>query len=406
MDPPATRVLTWRRKLFFSLVIFLMAALIIEGGLHLVVFILAPEKRVEDVYIEKFYQGKEWAQELFRETDRSKEYHQYLGWISFPSRGKYVNVDAEAGRKTWNPENLPQDATKIFFFGGSAAWGYGSRDDYTVPSHLSRLLNSDQPLFRVYNYGEPAYTFTQGLLYLILKLREGYRPQYVIFYDGYNDIFGSYQSGRAGTVHNRDRTSHKLRAKAGQLHWEAIKDWCRENIFLYNKIYYKIYLLFHPEARYTFYNIYGQFNPEERVWQVGTRSSDQELQALAADTVQYYAQSLKVLVHLSKTYNFKFLCFWQPVLFTDPKVLPQEYKIDSRLEDQMLGKLYRFTNQDLSRLSLPHFYNLADVMSGRTKPLYMDTVHLMEEGNALVAEHIYQVVKREWLPGKMPAVER
>jgi hypothetical protein len=145
---------------------------------------------------------------------------------------------------------------------------------------------------------------------------------------------------------------------------------------------------FHPEARYTFYNIYGQFNPEERVWQVGARSSDQELQALAAGTVQYYAQSLEVLDHLSKTYNFKFLCFWQPVLFTDAKVLPQEYKITARLEDQMLGKLYRFTNQDLSRQSLPHFYNLAGVLSARTQPLYIDTVHLTEEGNALVAERI------------------
>ena len=69
-------------------------------------------------------------------------------------------------------------------FGGSACWGYGARDDYTMPSELSRRLNAATPHFHVYNYGEPGYTFTQGVLSLITRLQAGARPDYVIFYDG------------------------------------------------------------------------------------------------------------------------------------------------------------------------------------------------------------------------------
>ncbi len=40
---------------------------------------------------------------------------------------------------------------------------------------------------------------------LVLLLREGHRPDYVIFYDGANDVYAAYQAGRAGAVQNTDR---------------------------------------------------------------------------------------------------------------------------------------------------------------------------------------------------------
>ena len=180
----------------------------------------------------------------------------------------------------------------VFVFGGSAAWGYGARDNYTIPSQLSYRLNAQDPHYRVYNYAEPGYTFTQGLFYLITRLRDGARPNFVIFYDGFNDVYGSYQSGKPGTLHNIGQLREKLEEKPRQLYWQAVKDWFQENIFLYSKVFCRFFQ-----------------QPEKRFREVGAGFTDEQLKTLAAGTVQYYAQSLALLDHLSQAYGFKYVCF-------------------------------------------------------------------------------------------------
>jgi hypothetical protein len=195
-----------REKVLYALITVLVVLVAVELGLHVIDFVA---RRLQPspgpLPFRGLYQDQEWAAALARESDkphRDQQYHPYLTWISKPVQGRFVNIDRDAGRRTWNPPDLPPDAATVYVFGGSACWGWGARDDYTIPSQLSRLLNAQAPRFRVYNYGEPAYTFTQGLLYLILKLRQGSRPDYVIFYDGFNDVYGAYQSGQAGALQN------------------------------------------------------------------------------------------------------------------------------------------------------------------------------------------------------------
>jgi len=377
--------LTKRRKILYSVVTFLLIMVALELGLHAIDFVATRVKKKSpgQIPFRGLYQGKEWAPTLARESDkphRDQIYHEYLTWISKPVQGQFVNIDRETGRKTWNPPDLPKDAMKIFFFGGSAAWGFGARDNYTIPSELSRLLNASKPRFRVYNYGEPAYTFTQELIYFISLLQKGLKPQYVIFYDGFNDVYGAYQSGQAGTLHNVSRIREKLESKPRRLYWQAIKDWLADNIYLYDKVYNKLYLRFHPEKRYQ---------------EAGAGLTDQELEKLAAELVRYYTRSLDVLEHLSRAYGFKFICFWQPALFTEPKVMPQEIKIDERLGDRKFGTIYRFANQYLDRQNLPHFQNIADAVGTRARPCYLDLVHMTEEGYAMVAERIYQILQKQ-----------
>ena len=383
---PMPQPLTKKRKILYSIFTFFIIVVVLELGLHVIDFAARRVKKTSpgQTPFRGLYQGQEWADTLARESDkphREQIYHQYLTWISKPVQGQFVNIDRETGRKTWSPQDLPRDAGKIFFFGGSAAWGFGARDDYTIPSELSRLLNGKKPRFRVYNFGEPAYTFTQELFYLIVLLQKGLRPQYVIFYDGFNDIYGAYQSGRAGTLHNVERNRTKLESNPRRLYWQAIREWLAENIYLYNKVYYKLHIHFHPEERYQ---------------EAGARFTDQELETLAAAVIQHYVQSLDLLDHLAQAYDFKYVCFWQPALFTESKVMPKEIKVDERLGDRKFGAIYRFTNQYLDRQTLPHFHNLADAVSTRSQACYLDLVHMTEEGYGMVAERIYQVLQKEF----------
>jgi lysophospholipase L1-like esterase len=378
---------TWK-QIVYSVITFLIVVLALELGLHGIDFVARRVKQNPDqVPFRGLYQGQPWAATLARESDkphRDQVYHQFLTWISKPVQGQFVNLDRDTGRKTWNPPDLPSEASTVFLFGGSAAWGYGARDNYTMPSRLSRLLNDPNPRFRVFNYAEPAYTFTQGVLYLITKLREGLRPDYVIFYDGFNDVYGAYQSGRAGTLHNVAQIKEKLESQPRQLYWQAVKDWFKENVYLYSKVVNKIYQHYHPEERYR---------------EAGAKLSDQELKALAAGTVQYYARSLDLLNHLSQAYGFRYACFWQPALYTEARVLPQETRIDVRLGDKKFAQLYRYTNQDLARQQLPHFYNLSTAVSQRTQPCYIDLVHMTEEGYGLVADRMEKILRKDFALG-------
>jgi lysophospholipase L1-like esterase len=374
------------KKVLYTVITVLIVLVTVELGLHAIDWVATRvSKNPEKIPWRGLYQGQKWAPTLARESDgRGQIYHQYLTWISKPQKGRFVNLDPDTGRKTWNPPNLKPPVITVFVFGGSACWGYGARDDYTIPSQLSYRLNAQDPHVRVYNYGEPGYTFTQGLFYLIARLRQGARPDFVIFYDGFNDVYGSYQSGKPGTLHNIAQLREKLESKPRQLYWQAVKEWLEENIYLYSKVFSRFFQA-----------------PQKRFREVGAGFNDQELKNLAAGTVQYYTQSLALLDHLSQAYGFKYACFWQPALFTETKVLPQETRADVRLEDKNFAKLFQYTNQYLAQHPpSPHFYNLTDVLSGRTQPCYIDLVHTTEKGYGIVADRMEQVLHQEFSLGE------
>lgn len=379
--PPPRRA---RKNLLYTFITVLIVLVAVELGLHLIDWAANRITRnPAKIPFRGLYQGHQWAPTLARESDSRRQlYHQYLTWISKPFQGRFVNLDRETGRKTWNPPTLKAPEVKVFMFGGSACWGYGARDDYTIPSQLSRRLNAKEPRYRVFNYAEPGYTFTQGVLYLITRLQEGARPDCVIFYDGFNDVYGAYQSGQAGTLHNVAQVREKLESKPRKLYWQAVKEWLQDNVYLYNRVYLVL------------------FAPEPKFREVGAGFTDQELRDLATELVQYYARSLTLLDHLAQAYGFKYACFWQPALFTEARVLPQETRVDVRLEDKNFAKLYQFANQYLVQHPLPkHFYNLADVLNQRTQPCYLDLVHLTEEGYGIVADRMFAALSKEFSLG-------
>ena len=381
MPPP----LRTGRTILFSCITVCIAIIAVELGLHVIDWAasrLGPHP--DTLPFHGVYQDKEWAAVLARESDsRGQIYHQYLTWISRPQKGKFVNLDPETGRKTWNPPDFKAPVTTVFVFGGSACWGYGARDDYTMPSDLSRRLNASTPHFRVYNYGEPGYTFTQGVLSLITRLQAGARPDYVVFYDGYNDMYGAYQSGKAGTLHNVAFLRQKLDSARSQLFWQGVKKWLNQNVYLYSRVFNPLIL-----------------NPHKRFFEVGNGFSDQEIDDLAAGLVQYYARSLDLVDHLARAYGFKYVCFWQPTLYTEARTFPQETKYAVRLEDKKFIRLSRSTNQYLAEHPLiPHFHKLDDALQGRTQPGYLDPVHMTESGYEMVADRMFQVLRQEFALG-------
>src|SRR5438128_7790805 len=83
----------------------------------------------------KVYYGTELP--IAAERPRSAD---YVMFRHSPFHGKYINSDEMGRRETWNA-NKAGAKTIIYFYGGSTAWGWGNRDDATIPSALSHLLD-------------------------------------------------------------------------------------------------------------------------------------------------------------------------------------------------------------------------------------------------------------------------
>ena len=377
-----------RRKLGFTAAMIVFSVLFAEGLLRVVDLFVPPGHADTPRYLRAAYRDKSWSKELFAELDdlafdsRAFAYSPFIGWETTEFHREYVNVGSDGTRACWNPDFAPgAEPLSIDVFGGSTIWGMGVRDNFTIPSQLSRLLDSRGHPFEVHNYGDLAYTFTQELFNLILLLKDGHRPDYVIFYDGVNDVYAGYQYGTTGHVidcfklpekfERRDNAASYLARGLGKLVEE------------HSRIYQYVLRASRPKSD-------GAAFPEK-----GAHFDDAALRRLGTDIADFYASSQRMLEPLSREYGFEYVCLWQPVSLLEDHLLPGERE-DIRITDTKLGKLHRYVIDELRDRDLPNFIDLTDVLADRDAPYYFDYCHLTKDGNHVVAERICNIVEQRF----------
>lgn len=229
------------KKTIYIFILLVVMMGILEAGLQVANFIISSgeEENIGDkFYLLSPYEGKDWAKEMYKEYDElTGGYKEFRGWGKNEYHGKYVNIDAYGVRKTWNPEDFGEKKPEtLYVFGPSNIWGYGARDDYTIPSFISKMLNGKNYNLEVYNFGEFAYTYAQEIITLVLLLKEGHRPDYVISYDGINDVYSAYQAGKPGVLSNQFLIHKRLEKMdlSNTGHIKAVFNNILEN---YSKIY-------------------------------------------------------------------------------------------------------------------------------------------------------------------------
>lgn len=388
-----------RKQLAFGYVALALVIILVEGGLHIIDYAVhRAEERAEvaDNWVDRVllispYKGKEWASVYWKEmTEVIEGYEPFIGWRRREYHGEYVNVDSEGMRRTWNPENPGGQVTDtIYVFGGSTLWGVGARDDYTIPSSLSKLLDNNGYNFTVYNYGESAYVFKQELIHLILLLREGHRPDYVIFYDGFNEVFSAYSHGAIVGHIQVSNISKKLKETEVPQAEQPVLRLVLESIFPIFRERCMIYKAID--------NMFTPIPPQPEFPEVASRYTDEELQLLSGGITEDYLESVELLIHLAQSFKFQYVCFWQPVVYTETKLTDEEATIDMRVNDRALGDLYRMTTDSLVAKSPPHFFDITDALRDRTKTYYIDMAHLAEEGNEAIAARMFRIFEKEFL---------
>ncbi|MFB3923227.1 MAG: SGNH/GDSL hydrolase family protein [Terriglobia bacterium] len=334
------------------------------------------------------YDPYPWAEE-FWEEERSNArdvvypYEPFRLWGGPRLHGQFTNIEeTEFGRlrRTVNqsqPGCNHSVARKVWFFGGSTAWGQNTPDFATIPSYLSAKLNTQpRDCFEVFNMGVPAYVSNQEVIYLMQLLKAGHRPEVVIFYDGINDTtVGAYSPALPAT--HFDYPEVKAKSESKILNWPGL---ARRSYLL--RIVNRLRMRSQNRA------------------QKGLTETQWHARALA--TLDNYESNMRLAQVMAKEYGFDARFFWQPILLYGNKPRTPFERIIG--ENQGFEKAVQIVFSEAEkRLASPaKLVSLAHIFDSTTETIYTDCVHLGPRGNEMVATAIAVAVQSP--PGERPPV--
>jgi lysophospholipase L1-like esterase len=366
--------------------ITLVVLLLTEGGLRLT-FALRdrlnvpsnPDRRI----LAEGYGGATWPTEHFREIASLEERWQpYVTFRPKPFRGSTIVIGPEGLRATWQAPapsgNRPGSRpVKLLLLGGSSLWGFGARDDQTIPSLLARNLHERGLAVEVRNLSEIGYVSTQELIALIRELQTGYRPDVVLFYDGVNDITSAVLGVEAGVTTNeinRRREFNLLQSPArlaGSLAGKLLAD--SGSLRLARAV-------------------------KSRLGPFGAGSSsplpDETVRRLAGDVADRYTANVKLVETLARGFGFRPLFFWQPTIFTKPELttLEREEAQKYAWAKPAFRTVYDQIRTSNALLSGSAFHDVSNIFADQKSLVFIDYCHTTESANARIASEMAEAV--------------
>jgi hypothetical protein len=325
-----------------------------------------------------YYQNQPWSKDFLKEVALAspKRYSPYIVWRRPPFEGRYVNIERDGLRRTVNPD-CSTAAPQIWTFGSSTLWGTGATDDQTVPSMLSREYSRSIGPVCVTNFGEAGWVSTQNVIQLELALKRAPRPpDWVVFDDGFADVFVVYESGRADVHMDFDAIRYLM--EAGY----------RNSSFSYLR----------ETGTYRLITAVMNHVAQLKAGSAPTSQPSRNLEWLAEMTVENYLENMKLVAALSAGYGFRYAAFWGPALYVGKKPLSQPERSILESARPHLPELCRKTYALMFSVSHPHIIDISDTFDHTPDDTYLDESHVTPDGNRMVALRILEVIKKR--PGE------
>jgi lysophospholipase L1-like esterase len=317
-----------------------------------------------------------------------KTYDPYLGWRLTDFKSRYVHVK-DGIRRSYEPAGLTGAEQTVYFFGGSAMFGWFQRDEHTIPSELARLAEADGLPLRVVNYGTPAYVNWQESLQLQSLLSAGHRPDVAVFYDGANELVSQFSQGP-----HSDPETTLTRQIGGQLGFGLTRPptgrggllgftdaWARVSVV--HRLGERVGVLSDPDG------------PSDDVlvspW-LGTQNV--KVAARGSYAASIYSRGVDVVRRLADSYGIRANFFWQPSVYSKRVLEGEQRAVGSLGTDPAAWTLAAKT----ARAALPaRAVDLSTVLDSTRKPLMYDFVHTNELGARIVAQAIYRRLRPQLL---------
>jgi lysophospholipase L1-like esterase len=310
-----------------------------------------------------------------------KTYHPYLGWTLDDFESRYVNV-RDGVRRSYQQPGLPADAPTVYFFGGSAMFGWFQRDEHTIPSEVARLAEADGIPVRVTNYATPAYVNWQESLQLQALVSAGQAPDVAVFYDGANELVSQFTQGPHDdpeTTLSRqigeqlgDGLTRPPTGRGGLLGFTDA--WAR--VSAVHRVGERLGLLSDPDGP-----------PDDVLVSPWKGNQAENAAARGSYAAAIYDRGVDVVQRLADSYGFEADFFWQPSVYSKEVVGGERRAVGSLGTD---AEAWTAATKS-ARAALPEgTVDLSEVLDDTDDALMYDFVHTNEEGARIVAEAIYE----------------
>jgi lysophospholipase L1-like esterase len=325
-----------------------------------------------------YYASQAWAKQYWKEfsLSRLQLYRPYVLWRRAPFTSNFIHIDRDGIRLTPGAV-CGANSYKVFAFGGSTMWGTGAPDWGTIPAYLQANFTAllHEPVC-VMNFGESAFVSTQEVIQLILELQAGNIPDLVIFYDGVNDTYAAYQSGRS-THQNFTQIAAKF--QNGVSPSPSLVTWIRSSnsFHLLNRFVAKL-----------------RQNPHNSTDLITYKTIGIDTATLSASVVETYIGNYEIVEALAQKYGFKSFLFWQPMVAIGNKSLTgEEQEMKRRMEISLL-ELYEaiYSHIEQTAKKYENLYYMANIFDEYEPAVWIDDTHVTPEGNRLIAEKMFQAI--------------
>jgi lysophospholipase L1-like esterase len=334
------------------------------------------------------YAGASWVNAYWRELDecRRDQWASYVYWRRKPYQGRYVNIDANGLRRTWTcDENRRKtdDPLTIFTFGGSTMWSVGARDDFTIASCLAKKLDQMGIESEVTNFGEFGYVSTQEVIALLRQLQRRNIPDLVVFYDGVNDVYSTYQQQAAGLPHSEFHRVQEFNLS------QPTRYGSLGSLFL-RRTAHELSLV--RLSRNALRRV-GTPAPADGdvTYRNAAENSITGKDVLFRDLLAVYEGNMRMVEALGQSYGFQVLFYWQPTVFQKKHLTAYEEAERDKVSamEPFFRKAYELVGQ--GDLAVQHdgvFHDVSGMLSDARQPIFIDWCHVSEAANELMAERM------------------
>ncbi len=298
----------------------------------------------------------------------------YTGYQIEASKGDYFNIDERGRRKTYNISSEKTDKPfKIFCFGGSTIFGFGARDEYTIPSELSKLISKKFPdkVIEVSNFGCHGYVRAIENIQLQCELIHGNIPDIVIFYDGVNDVNSAYQNNRGGLPSNS-----AIRIKEFKTNHSFSK---RFHLMLISSNIYRMVM-----------KVSSKMTPNKYHQSVAGESTK-----LANEISLYYKEYVNISEGLGNQYDFKVFNFLQPVIYSKKQltIVEKEFAKKTVFYEDLYHLTYAKIRTKFLDTKDTLLVDISTVFDTTDTTVYTDFCHTGEKANKIVAEEMFTYIQ-------------
>jgi hypothetical protein len=309
------------------------------------------------------YAGVAWADRHFDELkEQERTYYSYIGWRRRPYSGETINIVGILGERLTARHPRPRPE-QVYFFGGSAMWGTGSRDIDTIPSQFALRTG-----LQARNFGESAYTAHQSLEMMMRLLQGGERPAAVVFYDGVNDV------------------AHKCRVELGP-YSDAQEAKTRRLLEQRGA---------RGALRATIERLSTLFAEDE----IADKYDCDDNRVKAAAVADAMISDWRISAAVAALHGVRFYAALQPVLYFSRTRADHLSRENDAEREKQFRAVYPLLREAVARAGFLDFIDVFD----RDEYIYIDFCHVSPNGNALVAARLAEAILPDLPPdGDAPA---